>query len=119
MEEKFPYTDNFFDAVISIQVIHHNLMREIMITVREINRILKKGGLIFITFPRLKDGGRIDEWNLKKVEENTYIPQAGPEKDLPHHFFTIDEVHDVFSSFELLEIYNDRKNHRAILGIKK
>lgn len=119
MEAKFPYADNFFDAIISIQVIHHNKMKDILMTVREIERVLRKGGVIFITFPRLEGRGGLDDWKLKEVERGTYIPQAGQEKGLPHHFFTMEEIHDVFSSFNLLEIYNDRKRHRAILGIKK
>ncbi len=119
MEAKFPYADNFFDAVISIQVIHHNKMKDILMTVREIERVLRKGGVIFITFPRLEGRGGLDDWKLKEVERGTYIPQAGQEKGLPHHFFTMEEIHDVYSSFNLLEIYNDRKRHRAILGIKK
>jgi len=119
MEAKFPYDDNFFDAIISIQVIHHNKMKDILITVSEIERVLRKGGVIFITFPRLEGRGGLDDWKLKEVERGTYIPQAGQEKGLPHHFFTMEEIHDVFSSFNLLEIYNDRKRHRAILGIKK
>jgi hypothetical protein len=56
---------------------------------------------------------------LKKVEKRTYIPQSGPEKGLPHHFFTIAELKRVLSAFELLEIYIDKTNHRAILGKKK
>jgi len=118
MEEIFPYEDNFFDAIISIQVIHHNKMKEILITVSEIVRVLKKGGIIFITFPRL--GGTWHESpDLKEIERGTYIPQKGKEKGLPHHFFIIEEIYDVFNKFDLLEIYDDRKNHRAILGIKK
>jgi len=118
MEEKFPYKDNFFDAIISIQVIHHNKMKNIIITVSEIERVLKKGGIIFITFPRLEDRTGLEEWELKEIEKNTYIPQAGQEKGLPHHFFTIEEIHEVFHAFNLLEIYDDRKRHRAVLGIK-
>ena len=57
IENKFPYEDNFFDAIISIQVIHHNLMKDIIKTVKEIERVLKKGGCIFITFPFLKGWG--------------------------------------------------------------
>ncbi len=118
MEKKFPYEDNFFDAIISIQVIHHNKLKEILITVSEIGRVLRKGGIIFITFPRF---GEIwnETSNLKEIEKGTYIPQEGKEKGLPHHFFTIEEIQDVFSSFNLVEIYNDRKNHRAILGVRK
>lgn len=119
MEHKFPYEDKFFDAIISIQVIHHNLMKDIIFTVREIERILKKGSIIFITFPVLGTGSKLENWELKEIEKGTYIPQKGQEKGLPHHFFTIEEIYQVFSSFNLLENYMDETNHRAILGIKK
>jgi len=119
MEYRFPYDDNFFDAIISIQVIHHNLMKDIIFTVNEISRILKPKGLIYITFPKLEGTSRLEEWELKEIEKGTYIPQAGKEKGLPHHFFTIDEIHQVFSSYDLLEISLDGPNHRSILGIKK
>ncbi|MFW9806909.1 MAG: class I SAM-dependent methyltransferase, partial [Candidatus Thorarchaeota archaeon] len=39
MELPFPYADDFFDAVISTQVIHHNLMKNIMKTINEIERV--------------------------------------------------------------------------------
>jgi len=118
MEEKFPYEDNFFDAIISIQVIHHNKMKDILVTVSEIGRILKKGGVIFITFPKLGGTWR-EASDLKEIEKGTYIPQKGKEKGLPHHFFTVEEIHEVFNSFNILEIYDDRKHHRAVLGVKK
>jgi len=119
MEKPFPYEDNFFDAVISIQVIHHNLKKDIMFTVKEIERILKCNGIIFITFPFLIKGSYFDKKNLKKVEKGTYIPQEGPERGLAHHFFTLGEIHKVFSSFNLLEIEIDKTDHRAVLGVKK
>ncbi len=119
IEHKFPYEDKFFDAIISIQVIHHNLMKDIIFTVREIERILKKDGVIFLTFPVLGTGSKLEKWELKEIEKGTYIPQKGQEKGLPHHFFTIEEINQVFNSFNLLEIYMDKTNHRAILGIKK
>jgi SAM-dependent methyltransferase len=117
IEEKFPYKDSYFDAVISIQVIHHNLMKEILFTVSEIERILKKEGKIFFTFP-LSQGFYVKKENLKKVEARTYIPLTGQEKGLPHHFFTIPELKRVFHAFMLKEIYIDKTNHRAILGQK-
>jgi len=119
MENKFPYKNCFFDAVISIQVIHHNLMKDVIFTIKEIERILKPNGLIFITFPYKKRATRFQQWNLKKVEKGTYIPQKGPEEGLPHHFFKKREIRKVFKSFDLQEIKIDETNHRAILGVKK
>ncbi|MBY9019564.1 MAG: class I SAM-dependent methyltransferase [Candidatus Lokiarchaeota archaeon] len=117
IEEPFPYIDSFFDAIISTQVIHHNLMKEILFTVKEIERILKKEGYIFLTFPLLQHF-YVKKENLKKVEKRTYIPLAGKEKGLPHHFFTNPELKRVFHAFKLTEIYIDKTNHRAILGQK-
>jgi SAM-dependent methyltransferase len=118
MEDRFPYKNNFFDAVIAIQVIHHNFKKDILLTVNEIERVLKKGGFIFITVTYSKQR-RFDKWDLKKVEERTFIPQKGQEKGVPHYFFSLEELRDTFHSFELLEIYIDKTDHRAILGIKK
>ncbi|MHA1234187.1 MAG: class I SAM-dependent methyltransferase [Promethearchaeota archaeon] len=117
IEHDFPYKDAFFDAVISIQVIHHNLIKDIMFTVNEIKRTLKPEGFIFLTFPLIQ-GFYVKKQNMQKVEKRTYIPLKGQEKGLPHHFFTIAEVKRVFSAFSLSEIYIDKTNHRAILGQK-
>jgi len=119
IEQKFPYSNAYFDAIISIQVIHHNLLKQIKFTINEIERILKSNGLIFITFPLLGEGSKIDTWNLKKVETGTYIPQSGPEKGLPHHFFTENEIYDIFEAFKILELYVDKTKHRALLAEKK
>ena len=56
MEDAFPYENNFFDAIISVQVIHHNLMKNIRKTINELERVLKPNGLLFVTFPVLHPG---------------------------------------------------------------
>lgn len=117
IEQKFPYNNGFFDAVISIQVLHHNIIKDILFTVNEIERVLKAEGFIFITFPVLQ-GFYIQKERMKRVEPRTFIPLKGPEKGLPHHFFTIAEIKRVFNAFDLSEIYIDKTNHRAILGQK-
>lgn len=121
MEETFPYVDAFFDAVISTQVIHHNRMSDIMFTVREIERVLGSGGVLFVTFPIysfVPSEGDMD-WKLEQIEPGTYIPRNGPEAGIPHHYFTLEEIDTVFSGFEIMDIFTDETKHRCVLGIKK
>ena len=47
--KKLPYKDNFFDAIIGIKTLHHEKIENIRKLIKEVKRILKPGGLIFIT----------------------------------------------------------------------
>ncbi|MFX1482572.1 MAG: class I SAM-dependent methyltransferase [Promethearchaeota archaeon] len=119
MELPFPYEDDFFDAVISIQVIHHNLLKDIKKTVDEIERVLRPRGLLFVTFPVLRKDSKGDErsWDLVRIEEGTYLPQKGLESGIPHHYFTLDEIPKVFHSFQILDIHLDDTSHRCVLAM--
>jgi SAM-dependent methyltransferase len=119
MEEGFPFQDSFFDAIISIQAMHHNKLESIKFIVQEIERVIKPGGLIFITFPKLDLFKKKNGWELKEIEKGTFIPLSGPEKGLFHHYFTMEEIHKVFSGFEIKKVYIDKTKHRAILGYRK
>jgi len=46
--ERLPYKDDFFDAVISTHTIHHGKIENIKKAIKEIERVLKPGGIIFI-----------------------------------------------------------------------
>ncbi|NHI89255.1 MAG: class I SAM-dependent methyltransferase [Candidatus Thorarchaeota archaeon] len=118
MEEPFPYDDNFFDAVISTQVIHHNLITNIRKTILEIERVLRPDGVLFVTFPilRASPASKDDGWKLKEVEKGTYIPQSGWESGIPHHYFTEDEIPYEFQSFEIQEVYLDETGHRCVIA---
>jgi SAM-dependent methyltransferase len=121
MEKQFPYEDAFFDAILSIQVIHHNFLKDIQYSIGECERVLTRNGLIFISVPILNVGPIEHEmdWALKEVEDNTYIPQTGPESGIPHHYFTKTELRSVFSSFRILDLYVDSTGHRFLIGEKK
>ncbi|MFX0106719.1 MAG: class I SAM-dependent methyltransferase [Candidatus Hodarchaeota archaeon] len=121
MEKPFPYSSDFFDAVISIQVIHHNRMKDILATVSEIERVLRAKGILFVTIPQMRSGpvSEEEDWHLEPVEPGTFIPRCGPEAGIPHHYFTLEEIQDVFQGFDIQEIYVDETDHRCILGIKK
>jgi len=115
MNETLPWVDNFFDAIISVQVIHHATIATIQQTICEMERVLKSGGCIFVTVPKLKNQAT----NYEQIETNTYVPLDGWEKGLPHHYFTPEELKDFFSNFEVVDIHLDATQHYCMFGFKR
>ena len=115
MTEKLPYEDAFFDAVISVQVIHHADIATIRGIVGEIGRVLKRGGFLFVTVPRLRNQAE----KFEQVEPNTFIPLDGPERGLPHHYFTPGELREVFGGFDVADIHLDAAQHYCLWADKR
>jgi len=116
MTERLPYEDEFFDAVVSVQVIHHADIATIRAIVDEVSRVLKRGGFLFVTVPGLRNQGA----NFEQLEPNTYIPLDGPEKGLPHHYFTPEELREVFGPhYDIVDIHLDAWDHYCLLAVKR
>jgi len=52
--EKTPYMDKYFDVVTMIEVIEHNDEETVDVILREIHRVLKVGGQMYITTPEIR-----------------------------------------------------------------
>lgn len=114
--KRLPYEDGFFDAVISTYTIHHQKIENIRKTIREIERILKPGGLIFVTFRKRKfrkfyPGLTIIERhgqqkvNYRVIGPRTYAPTEGGEKGLIHYLFNKELIRKEFKHFEINELW--------------
>jgi cyclopropane fatty-acyl-phospholipid synthase-like methyltransferase len=115
MTEKFPYEDSFFDAVVSVQVIHHADMATIRGIVDEVSRVLKTGGFLFVTVPKLRNQGR----RFEQLEPNTFVPLDGPEKGLPHHYFTRHELREVLGGYDIADVHLDVWQHYCLSAFKR
>jgi len=124
IRRKVPYKDNFFDALLSIRVFHHNNSKTIKKIIEEFSRVVKKGGFIYIQVPPrqiMLKYAMFDERkgkNGSKIEEGTYIPDHGSEKGIPHHSFTKTELKKLFSDFKIKKI-GLRDGQYNLLGVKK
>jgi SAM-dependent methyltransferase len=98
--QPLPFRNNSFDALISTQVIHHALLRTVQATAREIARVVRPGGEILVSVPVGKDAGD----DHVEVEPQTFVPLTGTEKGLPHHFFTPEELPELFAPFETEQV---------------
>jgi len=114
MAEKLPYSDNFFDGMIAVQVIHHARIAVIRHLIGEIWRILRRGGVLFVTVPVSKN----PKLQYERIEPDTYIPLDGRERGLPHHYFTPKELYAEFSDFQVLGIHMDANRHYCLFGRK-
>jgi len=115
-----PFGKNHFDAVIGISVIHHSMKKDIMRTMVEIYRTLKKGGIFFANFISVKDPRY---GTGQQVEKNTFrIPEAFEERRFEelHHFFTKKEVSGVLGQFTevRIELLREKPNYWKVTCIK-
>lgn len=119
MAEKFPYDGEQFDAVLAIRSIHHADLDTINHSVDEMFRVLRPSGLIYVqvpTYEKLEELQRGGE-EFEEVEPGTNIPLEGPEEGVPHHNFQREEVHEIFSDFEIEEL-DKRDDHYNLLARK-
>ena len=115
-----PFSDSRFDAVISVSVIHHAIKKDIVKTMDEVYRALKKNGvfltnLVSVKDPRCGTG--------QKVENNTFrILEAFEEKRFEelHHFFTRREVSKLLAPFAKarVELLKDKPHYWKITATK-
>jgi SAM-dependent methyltransferase len=110
-----PFGDSFFDAVLSVQVIHHARLAQISALVEEITRVLKPNGLLFVSVPQLQNQGT----QFQQIEPGTYVPLDGREAGLPHHYFTPEELHNLFKHFLVLDLHLDRDHHYCLTAVKR
>jgi len=112
--KRFPFKDNFFDAIISIQVIHHAKIKNIRYCISEMERVLKPGGIIFVSVT--KSSYRIMAKNFKMIAPRTYVVLDGPEKGLPHYVYNQILLRKDFKNFKILDLHVDSRSHNCLLG---
>ena len=97
------FPDNFFNAVVDIQSIQHNKLKEIEDVASEIHRILKDQGLLFSKMVSIKD---YSYGTGREIEENTFtdIPQGSFSNLGISHFFSLDEIEKLFKRFRNVSV---------------
>jgi ubiquinone/menaquinone biosynthesis C-methylase UbiE len=112
--DRFPFENNFFDAIISTQVIHHNYHDKVKFCISEIERVLKPKGILFVSVPASKYKRGATKFKMPQL--HTYISLDGEEKGIPHFIYTKTLLKSDFSHFTILDIHKDKGNHYCLLG---
>jgi len=95
--KKLPYADNSFNFVFSFHTIFHMPKKEIEIAIKEMERVLAPGGLIFIDFPPHNtlgygEGEEVRPGEFLQIEEG---------EDILHSYYTDDEADVYFTNFDI------------------
>jgi cyclopropane fatty-acyl-phospholipid synthase-like methyltransferase len=108
------YAASFFDAVVSIQVIHHAEIAKIRRLVGELERILKVGGLLLVSVLKHQNQGT----RFQQIEPDAFVPLNGRKAGLPHHYFTPEELRELFQHFTIHHLWLDAAEHYCLLATK-
>lgn len=117
--KRLPYGDDFFDAIISVRTLHHGKIEWIRRLVREIERVLKPGGFIFITVRKhvpMKDVPKERRYDIRYIAPRTFVILGGPEKGLPHYRFNQDLLRRTFKDFKIQKLWVDSNFHYCLIG---
>lgn len=101
---KYPFKDGFFDCVVTWHVLSYNDEEGVRRVIPELKRVLKKTGILLATFPTFKDF-RIAKG--KRLKNNTFIfncPGSNQDGAMVTAAQTEEQVRDIFSAFEIMEI---------------
>lgn len=110
-----PYTNASFDAVIAVQVIHHATVERILGLAREVVRVLRPGGLVFLTVPSLRNQSK----EFQEIEPGTLVPLTGREAGLPHHYFTPEELRALLPGCLATDLHIDHVSHYCLTAGKR
>lgn len=87
-----PYGDNVFDLVVSHGVLDHIYYDESRQAVREIHRVLKPKGLLYVDLISALESGC---GQGLEVGRRTYVVPDGVEAGVPQRFFELEDVMDL------------------------
>lgn len=100
-----PFRECIFDAAIANHVLDALLERERKITLAEISRVLRAGGLLFLRVFSTRDMRFALSKKMLEVEKNTFRKRAG----IVQHYFEEGELRDLLRELEILKLFVERK----------
>jgi len=96
-----PYENNFFNGILCNFVIQHGKIKDIKKAISEMYRILKKGGVLYLTVPSIKHPEYLTG---EEIELNTKINIDAIDGNMPHHYFTEKEMREFFHEYNIIKL---------------
>ncbi len=98
---RLPLSPGAFDLAVSINVINHGDAATFRDYCRELDRVLKPGGRLFINVSPLAFADKVRLPQTRELEPGTRVDIATPDGELVHHFPTPEELQTQFPGYEV------------------
>ena len=99
--KRLPFRAAAFDLGVSIKVINHGLAADFRSYCRELDRIVKPDGFLFINVSPRAFAEKVRLPQTRELEPGTLVHIATPDGELVHHFPTPEEVLAQFPGYEV------------------
>lgn len=117
---EYAYPADSYGLVVSHATLHHGPKSKVIALLARIREALVEGGSVFISLPSedcKHDWAMMASHDM--LEDGTCVPRIGPERGLPHSFFSRDEVSAAFSGgYVNLKVDMDDRGRWTITGRK-
>ncbi|WP_265444688.1 class I SAM-dependent methyltransferase [Acetivibrio straminisolvens] len=93
--------DNLPDAILCVWTTGHGNIEDVRKNVNEMYRILRPGGVLVVDYVSIEDenyGKGIE------IEKNTFINNVEGEENIPHHYFSKEEIEELYMGFSNIDI---------------
>ncbi len=136
--EHLPYTDGFFDVVISRRTLHTNPKDIRIEAIKEADRVLKKGGSFICSVQSVDDKETLKKYKKSGIEldydPNSYVVDviiSGKRSQRIKHFYTEKDIKDEIESNSSLKVEkfskvtsragwcSDNQNYIVLKAVKK
>ena len=99
--KRLPFPAAAFDLVVSIKVINHGLAADFRDYCRELDRVLRVDGQLFINVSPRAFAESVRLPQTRELEPGTLVDIATPDGNLVHHFPTPEELLAQFHGYEV------------------
>ena len=98
---RLPFMSGAFDLLVSIKVINHGYAATFREYCRELDRVVKPGGHLFINVAPWEFGEKVRLPQTRELEHHTLVDIATPDGTLIHHFPTAEELREQFPGYKV------------------
>jgi ubiquinone/menaquinone biosynthesis C-methylase UbiE len=114
-----PFKEGSFDSVTAVHIIDHFILSDRLKLVKEIDRVLAIDGIVIGRFFSTED---MRFGSGSKIETNTFLRENG----IFNHYFTEEEIHELFSGYNVMSIYSSvratkfsgKEKHRSFINVE-